>query len=406
MRLLFIVDQLPFPARNGVTLPVSNYVEGFIRFGYKVDLIFLVTNDEDWDSEMYALNKKKFSDIYCLYVEKKSLVIRVIKELLLLEPSFAYNGPSICLTDKYDAIIASPHGPALFAKKQVLKKNITGKKLIAAVSDVYSELLKCQVRYSFVSNSLEKKIISIFAAIRAYIIMPKIECNILQMFDYVVVQTETDKRYLSKVCKRVSQDKSIVLSNGVNDDLFDIDLRENMISHDILYIGGVDELVENNIRIFVEKPYKVVKEHVPDVQFTFVNNKLEKKFHDYLIAHKVKCVGYVDNIVDIYKLQGILIAPMFKGFGLINKVIEAMASGCVVVGDRYAFNGIPGFKDKKHGFVVESIDEMSSIILRIFEGYEGINNVRMEARKLVAKNFKWGDRVAILDEIIKKGVCL
>src|SRR5690606_16277388 len=41
---------------------------------------------------------------------------------------------------------------------------------------------------------------------------------------------------------------------------------------------------------------------------------------------------FVASLADIYRGSCAVLSPVFKGYGLINKTIEAMASGLVVVG--------------------------------------------------------------------------
>ena len=69
----------------------------------------------------------------------------------------------------------------------------------------------------------------------------------------------------------------------------------------------------------------------------------------FFAREEISYQPYVESIEDEYARHAILVAPIFKGFGLINKVVEAMAAGCLVVGDKTAFNGIESFKPNLHG---------------------------------------------------------
>jgi len=50
----------------------------------------------------------------------------------------------------------------------------------------------------------------------------------------------------------------------------------------------------------------------------------------------------IENISSFYLSNKIIISPVYKGYGLINRTVEAMYYGCIVIGDSKAFNGIKG----------------------------------------------------------------
>jgi hypothetical protein len=61
----------------------------------------------------------------------------------------------------------------------------------------------------------------------------------------------------------------------------------------------------------------------------------DEQLSSQLIVHE-----YLENLNMFYNLNKVNISPIFKGYGLINKSIEAMASKSLVIGDATAFNGL------------------------------------------------------------------
>gem|GEM_PF-5501871 len=79
--LLMAVDQLPFPPRNGVTLPTYNYAAG-LKANYKFKLVLLV--DEAFGVEQGELraNERVFGPISVVLVRRRSKSCRITSELL------------------------------------------------------------------------------------------------------------------------------------------------------------------------------------------------------------------------------------------------------------------------------------------------------------------------------------
>jgi len=84
---------------------------------------------------------------------------------------------------------------------------------------------------------------------------------------------------------------------------------------------------------------------------------------------------------------------VFKGYGLINKVIESMAAGVPVVGDPSCFNGILGFTNGRHGIVANNADAFVKETLKLFDNPMKRRDIAKSARTLVRKNFSWEKKI-------------
>ena len=116
---------------------------------------------------------------------------------------------------------------------------------------------------------------------------------------------------------------------------------------------------------------------------------LDKVSCDNSIEYKT----FIPDIIDVYKGKSVSVLPVFKGFGLINKVIESMAAGIPVVGDKSSFNGIDGFIDGTHGMVSEDNIGMANNVVKLLQDSNKKLEIADQARKLVRQQFGWTDRV-------------
>lgn len=82
--LWLITDQLPYPPRNGITLPIFNYIKE-LRLSNDVRVILLVSEDAVPTKESILENERIYGRISQITVGRKGVFERVVGELLLNE---------------------------------------------------------------------------------------------------------------------------------------------------------------------------------------------------------------------------------------------------------------------------------------------------------------------------------
>jgi len=107
---------------------------------------------------------------------------------------------------------------------------------------------------------------------------------------------------------------------------------------------------------------------------------------------RIKHSEYIPGICNLYRDKAVLLAPIFKGYGLINKVIESMAAGVPVIGDSGSFNGIPDFVNGCHGIIANDAKSMAEEILGLLNSSIKRIEIAHSARSLVKSHFSWNDR--------------
>jgi len=157
---------------------------------------------------------------------------------------------------------------------------------------------------------------------------------------------------------------------------------------------------------FIDEILPRVRDSNPEVIVQVVGRCGDEEFIKKLKKSGILYVDFVDSLGDLYASASILVAPIFKGYGLINKVVQAMAAGTIVVGDKTAYNGICGFKPGVHGFTAENADGFTAAILRTLKNPEINQQIRRDARTLVVDNFNWQRGLAnILEKVSTDLLC-
>jgi glycosyltransferase involved in cell wall biosynthesis len=102
-------------------------------------------------------------------------------------------------------------------------------------------------------------------------------------------------------------------------------------------------------------------------------------------------VEFAADLAPLYQRSALVWSPLWKGFGLINKTLEAMAAARPVVGGQAAFNGIAGFASGMQGVGLPRPDPeaMAAATVALLREPLQAQALGRAARELVRGAFRW-----------------
>ena len=142
----------------------------------------------------------------------------------------------------------------------------------------------------------------------------------------------------------------------------------------------------------VERVWPLVRQAVPAARLHVVGRNAPAPLLQALAtADGVVHQPYADDLLPCYAGAAVVWSPVFKGFGLINKTLEAMAAARAVVGGTAAFNGIQGFAAGTHACVVSQDDAaaMAAATVVLLRDPAAAQATGLAARSLVVTSFDW-----------------
>jgi len=404
MKLLFVTDQLPYPPRNGVTIPLFHFIRGLVK-DHEVYLIWTPRDDEEVAPKQMEANQYLVEQLWIVPRRKKSVMQRIQAELRRHE--FGFNGwlyedhefSRTLYNLELDAVWISP--VTVIDVLAPLSKNIKGNPImIAGLNDCTTVFMRNNARRIFLSGtSLKRRLLCAFGWMRSWP-MAFTETNILNRFDLILVQTATDKHWLEHISAKRLSHKIVVISNGVDSNLFTIPIRPQ---NDILYIANLEALYGDVAFWLLVKVWPYIRTLHPKSRFVIIGKGASERLKARMaVDPRVIHHEFVKNLSDVFAEKGVSITNSFKCYGLINKVIESMAAGVPVVGDRGSFNGITGFKNGCHGLIAEGKQQTVEAINRLLSSSETSRNMAESARAIVKAQFNWGDRIQSITETIRR----
>ncbi len=394
-KCLFVVSEYPFPARNGVTIPSSNYIKLLEKKNYTIDIILVSTE---------LFNNDRYYNVLQV-IPHRNKITSYFKELTLQEAyfnSYHYNISKINeflkVNGPYDMIVASPINVTSVAQTAIKKHlEIFGTKpfSIAGISDCYTTVLNTPIINNHFSVNLAFK--NIFRKTRS-LSMAMLEYKAIKNFDQIFVQTSSDKEQIERISKNKLKDKVLIFTNGVDQQLFSINSTYN---RNFLFVASLKvPHYQNTLLWFYQNVWKsAISDYSNCKLYVYAGGGFPEEIFEEMILDKsvVFVKEFVKDIKDIYIGKSVCIAPIFKNYGFINKVAEAMSSGLVVIGDKSAFNGILGYENNQNVIVANSSDEYIKAIKSILKNKEYWKLLSVNSKLLALNEFSWDSKSDFFD---------
>ena len=353
INVVFYMGEDPIPVNNGVTVAVAGLAIALLKY-----------------SNVYVYN----------YKTKKYLVLNTFNQL---ESVSEKDFPEL-----FDMVICSP----ILALKDYYfsgDKIIKSRYVVALLNDNYTYVLWRNFVLSIKFKSFKLKDITNFCKIPFIYLAETILC---QFSNRILVQTPKDKSIFNYFL--VNNDKVLVSPNGTQftfESFQVLDFQRNGIG----FVASFNDTYMKVAIWFIDNVWVNVIKLSPDIKLHVLGKNCHRVF-DYVesnypnIKSSIVVEDYHENLVDFYSKRTIVVSPIFKNYGLINKTVEAMQCGCIVIGDNAAFNGISKFESGKHGFIANDSDIFSSLIVDVNSRAESeCENIRVSASSIINEQFDW-----------------
>ncbi len=185
-----------------------------------------------------------------------------------------------------------------------------------------------------------------------------------------------------------------IVSNGVDNEYFVN--NPTLPKYEVGFVGNLGYLPN------VEAAHYLIKEvlpGIPGIRISICGARPDKSLIQ-LHSERVDVIGWMEDIRHAYSQIKIFVAPIFKGTGQQNKILEAMALGipCITTS---AVNKAIGARDQEHLLIADHPDDFVVAIQRLLNDEALYSNIKNNARTFVVSNFTWENHVNSLEEILK-----
>lgn len=390
-KALLVCEEFPFPPRNGVTIPICGFIE--LLSDYYVFDVLIVGQRDQREGSLIA---NGIGNVFYAKRHPRSLFNKLYGEITMRAPWFhsLVDYPSSINSREYDLIVASPLSMVTICANILCFERIPHR--VALISDIYTTVLR--------SNSLNVRrgVSAIKGAVQILrsFIFPKIEARILRGFTSVLVQTSIDLKYGTKLLGFDFLSKAKVFTNGVSSEIFRSSPRCLGSNIKIIFIATFSDVkYRDNLFSYIKMVHRPLVKLFPSCTLVVVGKGLTGCNHFDKIMDTTPNIcytEYVENLEAVYAEASIAVAPIFKGYGFINKVAEAIAAGVPVVGDISAFNGIESIIETGGGHVANRWPEFLDRLCNLLDRPDLYHSSSRACIEFASEHLDWSSRKKVL----------
>ena len=388
-RLTLVVDQLPFPPRNGVTLPLFHYLQQ-LRATHELSLCLLQDAAAPADAAWWADNEQRYGRITRIPLQQRSRARRVVAELgaaEMFQHGWRATHQDTLSAAAFTQVLVSPMS-AVAKWRAVRRANpaLVSRTMVAAVHDCTTAEYRWRLRSAHTGVAARAKA---WLDLLRVPLIGRVEAALLSEYDSVLVQTAADHEAMRSLVGETTAQRCQLAPNGVRNDLFELHpAREERVLL-VAELSGEYAAITEWLCTHV---WPLVHAARPQARLRVVGRGASPRLRSVLERTAgVEALDFAPELADCYAVAGVVWSPVFKGFGLINKTLEGMASALPVVGGRAAFNGVKGFAEGQHGFGLDAPDAaaFAAATRRLLESPALRARVGESARQLIHGQFSW-----------------
>lgn len=401
--ILVVTDQLPFPPRNGITLPIYNYLIG-LKKNQKVELLLLVDQNSPPSTDELEKNKRLFGEIRIVCLTRQGYLTRLWGEVIgseMYQHGWRISEEDMTMDFKQiGTVIVSPMSAVAKWRSSGLSNMIGTHQCIAAVNDCTTAEYFFRGQQSFGGFKLAIK--SRIDHLRSYQIA-RIEAKLLAPYQYILLQTRKDQELMRKLVSRETASRVAIVPNGVQSEYFLLDTTQT--NESVLFVAELSGEYAAIASWLVSDLWPEVIRRIPECQLNIVGKGASDELIETIKSTKhVSHITFVEDLGQLYGKSMVVLSPVFKGYGLINKSLEAMAASIAVVGGEAAFNGIEGFQSGTHGIACKtrSVTEFADAITNLIMNPAQRIDMGTAARELLNEQFRWEFSVVKLQSLIAR----
>jgi glycosyltransferase involved in cell wall biosynthesis len=170
-------------------------------------------------------------------------------------------------------------------------------------------------------------------------------------------------------------------------------------SPSVLFVGDMAYGPNHDAATFlIDELAPAVRARLPDARFHLVGPAAD------IVApagSPVEVAGFVDDVRPWYGGADVFLCPLRYGAGLKNKILEAAATGCVIVASEVAVEGI-GLRDGEHFLAAGTAREYLEQLVRLHEDASLRAALAARARAWVVANYSWVQAGAAFEAVLDR----
>jgi glycosyltransferase involved in cell wall biosynthesis len=221
----------------------------------------------------------------------------------------------------------------------------------------------------------------------------KYEADIYPYFNSHTIISRLDASQMPEVCRPLA-----ILPNGIDRDFFSTtSAKERDI--DLLFVGNLSYYSNEDAVQYLIK--NIIPYISPSIKVVIAGASPSRAIKNLVTGNPtVTLIPNVEDIKVVYRRAKIFIAPITKGTGMQNKILEAIASGCEVICSKEVSDGLGLKLNTIH--VALNASAYVSEVGTLLSHFDSHTTQRENSKNYIAQQYNWQDKNKELMDIIYK----
>lgn len=380
MKVLFICNKSPYPAKEGGPIAMNMFIEGLIENGQSVKVLAV-------NSEKYSISHNEIPEDYrnktnieSVFIDLRIKIWGALKCFILNKSYHIQRFISQEFEDKITEILKKENFDiiqmeSLFVAPYLDKiRKLSRAKIVLRTHNVEHKIWEDIAKQT--SNPLKKYYVQHLAKM-----LKKYELNRLAKFDGVISITPEDKNYFKSHCT----------DTPIADISFGIDTSEykNLNSEiefpSLFHLGAMNWIPnKQGIDWFLKEIWAEIHLQYPTLKLYLAGNAMPDDY--FKINHSnIHVKGFVDDPKKYISSKAIMIVPLFSSSGVRIKIIEGMAASKAIISTSKGAAGIQ-CEHEKNILIANTKDEFIESIQKCIEDVEFTKKLGINAKEFISKN--------------------
>jgi len=381
MKILQLVNRVPYPLNDGGNLAVHFYTEGFLNAGVSLSMLAMNTT-KHW------VSPEKLPDIFNRLSFFKTVKVdnrvRPLPAFLNLFSQKSYNisrfiskgyeQALIKLLKQQSFDIIQLEGLYLMPYIEVIRRFSKAKVVLRQHNAEFVIWKRLTIQES---NPIKKKYLRLLTRR-----LKDFEIKSLDKTDFILAISETD----AAVFRQMGATKPIhIQSFGFNLNNLPF-VPDNKPPVSLYHIGAMDWLPnKEGVLFFISKVMPLIARKLPETKLHLAGRNMPEHFFKHqwpnVIVH-----GEVPDATAFERDKSILVVPLLAGGGVRIKVFRAMALGKAIVSTTVGVEGI-NVTNGRNVVIADSAEEIAEKIVQLVNHPQHILTLGQQARQLMEEDY-------------------
>ena len=399
MRILQLMNKVPWPSKDGGAIACMNMTKGFSMLGHEVTVLSMNTSKHHIRFKDMPANIRSKADFRL--VEVPASINWLDGALNFLFSKLPYNAQRF-ISDEFSVQLIK-----LLTEKQFDIIQLEGLYLCPYIPAIrkYSKAL-IAYRAHNIEYEIWERTATLSEGMRSKYIrnlskrIKRFEISYLNKYDILVPITDRDGQILDNLGNTKPRHTS---QTGI-DFASLVPTAKKLEFPSLFHIGALDWAPNQEGLIwFFEHCWAKIHNENPQLKFYLAGRNAPEWFERRIKLQGVEYLGEINDAYDFMNSKAIMVVPLFSGSGMRIKIIEGMALGKPIVTTDIGTEGIPT-ENGNNILVANDVDQFTDAITRLINDRELSDQIGRNAIGFIQEKFDNLSQAGALVEFYKQHI--